>query len=374
MTVANMISAASGVIEPPDLWQARLPQRFSDLCPRIEETVAGLTWRVGKHIGEVLSYPGLAGSGKEERLTKRDLQNYSSSKGRIWIQNRDSVTCEVLYSVGQVWDLIARSGDDEFIQCCYGAYNDWASELQKADPARFVCVAKIPTTGIGAATAEIERAGRLGLRSAVLDVWPAGAKTPVRAKKCDGFWAAAAQQKMPVAIYRPLSGDKDEEFDDSPEFIQDISAIMFANIFDRYPDLKIVSVAPHVGWALRLFEQMSDQYMRTAALRKSHLGNSDMLPGDYMRSFVWYTTQNDRTTILNRTYFGAAHLMFASFAFMPASSWPNTRQMFARVTSGMNDDEQLVLADEVASRLYLLGNAKPFSLQEANEYLKYGLL
>ncbi len=376
MAIQNLVSAASGTIEPPDLWETRLSSRFNDLCPRLIEGPGGFAWAVGGKLGASLKIPGTIDGARPSRATMAKL---ATPAGRKMLQERDGVACEILYSVGSVWTLINESGNPEFITACYRAYNDWLSEFVRSDKTRYVGVAKIPTTGIEQATAELVRAAKeLGLRGAVLDTWPAGAASPPALKKCESFWENAASLGIPVSIHAPLNGQRPEQGEilagEAPEFVQDITAIMFANVFDRHPKLRIVSISPNVGWAPHMFEGMNESYMRTAALRKVNLGNPDLLPSDYLRRFVWFTTQDDRTALLNRAYFGAAHLMWASFAFMDDSVWPNTRQLFERVASGIPDGEREVLAADVASRLYQIGKAKPFSAEETTVYESYGLL
>ena len=380
MAIKKMISSVSAIIEAPDLWERLLPAKYADQCPRLVETPKGLAWTVAGKMAKIAPYGALAGTeGKgSKNVTRAQIAEFASPRGRHWLQDRDGIAGEVLYSLGDVWTLINASEHPDFIAACYHAYNDWLGEFVKADPDRFIGIAKIPTTGIDDATKELARAKKSGLRGAVLDVWPAGAKVPPGAKKCDAFWEAAAGLDMPVSIYAPLNGQRHEadgiEAGVAPEFAQDISAMMFANVFDRHPKLRVVSVAPNIGWAPHMFEGMNESYMRTAALRKVSLGNPDLYPSDYLRRFIWYTTQDDRTAILNRAYFGPAHVMWGSFAFTGESVWPNTRQLFERLTTGVPEHERELLASDVTARLYGIGKAKPFLQSEVEEYSKYGLL
>ena len=382
MSILRMISAASGVIEAPDLWEKRLPAKFADLCPRLVETGGGVAWTAAHKMTEVRRYEAAVGNPhviQQRKLGRADVAWLSTAEGRRWIQDRDEAAGEVLYSVGGVWDLINASGNEDFITACYRAYNDWLSELVAADPNRFIGIAKIPTTGITHATAELKRAAEdLGLRGAVLDVWPAGADAPPSFKECDSFWEAAAALGMPISIYTALNGTKEEEeaiaAGNAPEYFQDLTTIIYANICDRFAGIRFVSVSPNVGWAPPVFESLNESYMRTAALRKVNLGNPDLYPSDYLRRFVWFVTQQDKTALLNRKYFGDAHLMWGSFAFMRDSAWPNTMQMFERLTAGMPDDVRRFLAADVTAKLYGIGNAGRFTPEEINTYDSYALL
>ncbi|MCA3254221.1 MAG: amidohydrolase family protein, partial [Alphaproteobacteria bacterium] len=165
MALASMFSAASGVIEAPDLWEKRLPAAMAALAPKLVQTDGGLVWQVGDRRTAPLaldaSVPGATGP-----LGRSDIAWLATADGRRWVQERDQVSGEVLYAVGEVWDLIDASEDDAFKAACARAYNDWLAELCSADPERFVGAAKIPTSGIDDAVAELGRAVEtLGLRA-----------------------------------------------------------------------------------------------------------------------------------------------------------------------------------------------------------------
>lgn len=373
MSDLTMISAASGVIEAPDLWEKRLPAKFAGLCPRLVETPGGLAWCAANRVGPPVDL-GAAAAGRD------DLVWLATAEGRRWIQDRDGAGAEVLYSVNAVWDLINASDDPQFILACTHAYNDWLAELCAESPARFIGVAKIPTTGAEDATAELKRAvEKLKLRGVMLDCWPAGKDSPPALGECAAFWEAAAGLGAPISLHRPLNGDREPPpaiaGGAAPEYYQDMTTIIYANIPDNNPDIRFVSVAPNAGWAPPAFEALNESYMRTASLRKVNLGDPDLYPSDYLRRFFYYVTQDDRTTLLNRDYFGDAHLMWGSFAFMGADSeWPNTRQLFERITGGMGEDVRTRLSSGVVSSLYGLAQAKPFTREEVDDYAHYALL
>ncbi|MGE0741181.1 MAG: amidohydrolase family protein [Hyphomonadaceae bacterium] len=381
MSQVSMFSAASGVIEAPDLWEKRLPAKYAALCPRLVDTRGGVAWCAANQVGEPIEYPAAPiGDKGRTRAGKDDLAWLSTADGRRWIQDRDGVDGEVLYSTSTVWDAINSSSDPKFILACYRAYNDWLGELCAEDPDRFVGAAKIPTTGAEDATAELKRAvEKLKLRGVVLDAWPGGADTPPAMGECAAFWETAAGLKTPIGLYRPLNGDREPDIGiaggATPEFYQDMTTIIYANIPDKNPAIRFVSVAPNAGWAPQSFEALSESYMRTAALRKVNLGDPDLLPSDYLRRYFYFVTQDDRTTLLNRSYFGDAHLMWGSFAFMGVDSfWPNTRQLFERLTGGMPDDVRQRIAGDVVRSLYGLAESKPFTQAEINDYARYALI
>lgn len=383
MTILPMFSAASGVVEAPDLWEKRLPKKYADLCPRLVETSDGVAWTAAHQIGKSPGYKTVlhtAHIGNHKKMGRSDVSWLASAEGRHWIQDRDEVTGEVLYSLGDLWDLINAAGDPDFVNACYAAYNDWLGELCCESPERLVGVARIPPTGIKDATRELKRAAEdLSLRGAVIDVWPAGADCPPAMQECDPFWEAAAALKIPISVHQALDGNRSApdlvEPGGAPDYQLSLNQIIYANIPDRFPNIRIVSLAPNAGWAPSVYEQINETYMRTASLRKVNLGDPDLYPSDYLRRFFWYVTQDDRTALFNRRYFGKCHLMWGSFALMGKDSvWPNTRELFERVAENLPDDDKQVLAYDVTRRLYGISNAPPFTKAETETFDRYSLL
>lgn len=380
MSAITMISAASGVVEAPDLWEKRLPAKFAALCPRIVDTPNGLAWCAANRVAPPITLDAAADTSNSSRTNRETLDWLASTAGRRWIQDRDGISAEVLYSTNAVWDLINSSDDQKFILACYRAYNDWLAELCADDPDRFIGAAKIPTTGAADATSELKRAvEKMKLRGALLDAWPGGPDTPPALGECAEFWEIAAALRTPLGVYRPLNGQPEPPLTigggAAPEFYQDMTTIIYANIPDKHPDIRFVSVAANAGWAPSNFEALNESYMRTAALRKVNLGDPDLLPSDYLRRFFYFVSQDDRTALLNREYFGHAHLMWGAFAFMGEDSvWPNTRQLFERLSGGMSEEVRARLSHGVVSSLYGLAQAKPFTPAEVNEYARYALI
>ena len=52
MEIPRIISVDDHVIEPPDLWQSRLPSRFADRAPRVKRTVGKMTFDNGLQFSE----------------------------------------------------------------------------------------------------------------------------------------------------------------------------------------------------------------------------------------------------------------------------------------------------------------------------------
>ena len=382
MTLPKLISAASRVIEDPQLWTRRLPAKFAEQAPRLVEQDGVLTWVLGdRSVPTPLDLTEVAKSASA-RLSGDLLSKVgwlSTGEGRAWLQGRDQVDGEVLYSIGGIWDLINAAEEPAFVLACYQAYNDWVAELTSQDAEAYIGLARVPTTNVQDAVAELRRAAeQLRLRGAILDSWPDGFDGGPSGPDADPLWEAAASLNLPLSLHQPLGGEKETRppvhHGAPPAFSLDFNAMVYANLFDRFPALKMVSAYPYISWAPVAFESLGETYMRTSGVRKIQLAD-DLLPGDYLRTFFWYAVQDDQVGIDNRDYFGAAHLMFGSFSLdAEASAWPNTRALFDKRLRATSAAERQALGSGVVSRLYGLEGTEPFSKEEATAYVRLALL
>ncbi len=379
MSEVKFFSAASNVIEPPSLWAGGLPGSVSHQISMIESD-GGLVWRVGDDVSAPLLFPRevAKATGSDCNL---DLANWLSSvDGRRWLQDRDGVGGEVLYARGGVWDLIEKSGDRDLIVACCRAYNYWLAQFCNSDPKRFVGIAKIPNTGLDDAVTELNRAcGELGLKGALLDGWPVGPEPEgPPALLSTEFWAAAQDLGVPISLHRGLSDSSEPDTGVvggyAPDISPDISAIVFAGVCDNFPKLRFVLVDSDPGWVPGVLEISNEVYMRSAHTRQFSLKNEDAMPADYVREFFWFTVQEDRFSVLNRNYFGKAHLMWSSFCGAAESVWPNNPQTFELTTSGLAEEDKASLASNVVSRLYRLEGASDFTTEEIKDFDSYALL
>ena len=382
MSLTKIISAASSIVEDPQLWAARLPKKHAERAPRLVEKDGALHWVMGDRSEPSSLRLDEVFKSASSTLPAQPLEAVrwlSTSEGRAWLQGRDQVQGEVLYSIGGAWDLINTDGDPDFVLACYKAYNDWVAELAGQDPEAYIALARIPTTGVADATAELKRAvEQLKLKGAILDSWPDGFEGPAGGPDADPLWEAAAGLGAPLSVHQALNGRREPQelihHGAAPPITLDFNSLVYANVFDRYPDLRIVSASPFVAWAPSAYESMGESYMRTAGVRKIQLAEG-LLPGDYLRTHIWYVVQDDQFAINNRDYFGAAHLMWGSFSLAgDDSAWPNTRALFEKRVAAVSAEGREAIASDVVSRLYGLKGSTPFKRDELTSYSKLTLL
>ena len=161
MSGCSLISADSHVIEPPDLFSARLPAKLRDRAPRLETASGVCRWSVD---GDSAPLPDSVVNGSGWRRAPHGPRTFDDvlpalydAPQRLVAQDADGVAAEVLYPFPGLWDLIRASTDHEVILGCVRAYNDWIAEFSADSPNRLIGLGRIPMTGFDDACEELER-------------------------------------------------------------------------------------------------------------------------------------------------------------------------------------------------------------------------
>jgi predicted TIM-barrel fold metal-dependent hydrolase len=375
----NVISADSHIVEPPDVF-AGLPAGLKDRAPKLADHEGGSAWFVEGV--EPSPLPPTYASGTGWRKPEGDsirfdqvLPGLYDPAERVKAQEADSVDAEILYPTSTLWDAVKLVDDDELKLACTRAYNDWLAQFCSHSPDRFFGVAKIPTTSVEDAIAELQRAtGELGLKGALVDAYPAGSSVGGNPAD-DPFWEVANDLQIPVSFHYGVGVDAVTEPPGGiapglkPPMADAVLPLVAGGVFDRFPDVKVVFAHADAGWALHWMEFFDINYVRQKHLAQYVLQREDAVPSDYIRRFCWFTFHHDRSTVKNRHVLGQVHMVWASHFPFDDSNWPDNRQQAMQVTEEIpTADRQALLADNVGRLYGLPGYKKGFSVDEVEAF------
>ena len=287
------------------------------------------------------------------------------------------VSAEVLYPTTAIH--LWRQGEVPLEEAAIRAYNDWLIEFCNAAPQRFWGLAMISLWDIDHAVAELERCRNAGLRGAV--VWPEPpAELPFHLPHYDRFWAAAESLRMPVNMHisggapglpREEQGSPEDSANDvtiervyrgleHPARATKILAdLVRADVFQRHPDLRIVTAELGVGW-LPYCAQELDYYFSS---HREHTGTaqSERLPSEQVYEQVYATFIVDPVGASMLPRYGRDTFMWSNDYPHAASTWPHDDVVIAHLLGHLSaEDRAAVLRDNVA-RLYNEGELPPLA-------------
>ena len=127
---------------------------------------------------------------------------------------------------------------------------------------------------LDSAVKDLHEARKMGLGGAMLGL-TSGPDVTYASPEFDPLWAAAQELDMPLAMHN-FTQDRSktvrsrfEVFPSAPSDVQYcLSALIFADVFERFPKLKILSVENDIGWAANYLQRLDHCFIVTACCQQ----------------------------------------------------------------------------------------------------------
>lgn len=366
----RIISSDSHVIEPPYLWIERIEPRYRDQAPRVVSEEKGDWWYIGDirtNSFQSGTQTGLRFEHPEELRMYGRWENVRAGgylpDDRIPDLDQDGVDGEVIYPTEGL--LIYGVPDSQLLTVLCQTYNQWLAEFCNSYPNRMKGVAMINVDNIEEAVGELESNRKAGLVGAMITVYP-NEDMPYSRPEYDPFWAAAQEMEMPLSLHiatgRPGPG---QSFADPTNVHpgalatidhwvrMSLAHIIFAGVFERYPNLKVVSVEHELAWAPYFLDMMDYTYTQRAPRGDSwQRFKGDALPSDFFHRNVYLSFQEDGRGIKDREDIGVDNLMWGSDYPHTESTFPRSKQILDEILEGVPEDEKAKIVGGTAAAVY----------------------
>src|SRR4051812_17355031 len=334
----DVISSDSHVIEPHDLWQKRVDKEFRDRAPRLIHDTD--TDRLVCDQAEMAPVGLLAGCARGDDDVRFDgrwdedvFRGGYDPEARLDDIARDGVDAEVLYpTIGLHLYPIA---DSDFRWALFRAYNSWlAEDFCAAQPDRFKGIAMLNHEEMELSLTELARAKELGLVGVMVPLYPG--EVSYHDPKMDALWAASVDMQMPVHFHAATTRDKSKAWNKSvptdmplktAHVQQVLLSMIYGGVFDRFPELTVVSAENDAGWAGSMLEKADYNFHRN----RTRLKGVDCFnePSSYFRQNIKLTFMRDLTAVAARKVIGIESLMWGSDFPHHVSTWPNSQKVLA---------------------------------------------
>jgi predicted TIM-barrel fold metal-dependent hydrolase len=278
-----LISVDDHILEPPNVWQDRVPARFKDRAPRMEPGPDGEVWVYEDKRIETSGLSAAAGRRKEEfspkPLSYGDMRpGCYDSVARLADMDRAGILASLCFPsfprfCGQIFH---EARDKELALICVRAYNDWIlDEWCGSAPGRYIPMTLIPLWDPKAAAVEMERCAGKGSRAIAFSENPAPLGLPTIHDR-DGYWDpvmhTAHDADLVVCMHAGSSSTMPRISPDAPVLANmawgpiRASGAMLEWLFSPYlqdlPNLRIALSEGGVGWIpyfLERAEQVLDK-------------------------------------------------------------------------------------------------------------------
>ena len=367
----TLISVDDHLVEPPWVFEGRMPAKFADLAPRVIETEDGN--EVWEFDGNRYDQVGLnAVAGRPKSAWTIDPVRFSEMRrGCYEIDARivDMDICGVWASVnfpsaitGFCGSVFTRASDPELGLAATRAWNDWFfEEWFSAYPARIVPngITWLADPAIGAE--EIRRNAARGFVSVTLPERPHNLGLP---SVFSGYWdpiiEACVQTETVINLHVGSSGPATMPFD-APHM--QLGSTLFGSLSltactewlwsgypARYPSVKFVMSEGGIGWVAMLMDRLDNITHRSGTGTGGIYG--DTSPSEVLRRNFWFCTIDDPSTISTRYRIGVENICLEVDYPHGDSTWPDTQAVIAEFCGDLPIDEIRMMTHLNAAKLY----------------------
>jgi predicted TIM-barrel fold metal-dependent hydrolase len=289
-----VVDMDSHVMEPPDLWQTYLEEKYRDRAIRIQQGPDGSEQLVVDH--KVILSGRLAALGGVDHQAEQVFLDASLSyldgcprasydtAARVALLDDWGVDAGVVFpTIGILWD---KEDDPELAMAYARAYNNWQWDFAKPALGRIVPIAHIPLYDVDLAVQELRRCLKLGFKGMFLAPEPVCGKRPSH-PDFDPLWRLMVDADLPVCVHLIVRFDRivnlsgtnwwnpEQErtnivfsfaLGGTMQLIPTVAALVCDGLFDRFPKLKVAIVESGAGYVRYLMDRLDEKYERFGSI------------------------------------------------------------------------------------------------------------
>jgi predicted TIM-barrel fold metal-dependent hydrolase len=368
----TIISVDDHLIEPPDLFDGRMPAKLASVAPRVIEGEGGAQlWQFdGKQYPNV----GLnAVVGRPPEEWSMEPARFDEMRKGCWdiharIADMDlagiwASLCFPSLLAGFAGTVFSRCSDPDLGFACVRAWNDWHHDVWAGTyPERIIPLQILWLGDPVAAAEEIRRNAARGFKAVSFMENPANQGYPsVHTDHWDPFlhaceetntvvclhtgssaWTAATSPGAPLELYTTLF---------PVNAVAAAADWLWARIPLRFPNLRIAMAEGGIGWVPMLLDRL-DYVVTHSAKGASAWTSSELLPSEALRRTFWFCTIDDPSTLPARYRIGVEHIMLECDYPHADSTWPDTQRLAEERFAALPEEEARMITHANAARLF----------------------
>jgi predicted TIM-barrel fold metal-dependent hydrolase len=369
----TIISVDDHLVEPPNMFEGRLPSSLQEFAPRIVETEEG--HEVWQYDGKRFTQVGMnAVAGRRRDLIDMEPVRFEHIRRGCWdidarIQDMDinGIWASVNFPsqiAGFSGRVFSRTSDPELGKAVVRAWNDWLfEEWHSPYPDRIIPLGIVYLTDPAEAAAEIQRNAARGFRAVSLPERPQNINYP---SLFTDYWnpvLEACQETGTVICLHVGSSGGYVAPADAPETAArvELSATLFGQLSlatcaewiwsmlpERFPNIKVALSEGGIGWVPMLRDRLENMVERSGfAGRKWTIPPAEVLGRNF-----YFCTIDDPSTIVLRHRIGVDKIMLEVDYPHADSTWPDTQGVIDKAWGHVPGDERRQMCCLNAAKLF----------------------
>jgi len=364
----TIISVDDHLVEPPDMFEDRLPARLQDRAPKVVVDERG--HEVWEFEGQRFTQVGMnAVAGRSKSMKNLEPTRFADMRRGCWdiherIRDMDlnGVWASLNFPsmiTGFCGRVFAQIDDQDLGWETTKAWNDWMHDAWWSPyPERIIPMGITFLSDPEKGAAEIRRNAERGFTAVTLPERPNRIGLP---SIFTGYWdpiiQACADTNTVIALHVASSGGYD-----SPEMAPSLQlgATLFGQLSlaaaaewlwsgyaVKHPNLQITMSEGGIGWVAMLLDRLDN------IVDRSGYGLGwDVRPADVLKRNFNFCTIDDPSTIVTRHRIGVENIMFETDYPHGDGTWPDTQDLVEEVYGDLPTDELRAILCENAARVF----------------------
>jgi predicted TIM-barrel fold metal-dependent hydrolase len=395
----KIISVDDHLIEPPTLWQERLPQKYREIGPRVvrsqgvgelmdgklefKETPDGRQWDVWLYEDKVVPLHGIQFGAEPTEMTAAEAKypkptTYDTirpgcyrQKERLEDMDLNGVEASICFPnmfvrfAGQVF---LEAKDKDLALLSLRVYNDWViEEWCNGSGGRLIPLCVVPLWDPKLAAEEVERVATLGCRAITFTELPAFLGLPsIHSGHWDGLFAACAETGTVVNVHIGSGSKFFTTSLDAPfhtmaclNFINPAMSItdwVFSGLLQRHENLRVMFAESQIGWIPYLLERMDRTWQQYPNFGwkdgKSAKEVMPLPPSHYFKDHVLCAFFDDAHGLRSLDEIGVDVVAFETDYPHSDGTWPNSPKVAEKLLDGCSDDIRRKVLRDNAIRFF----------------------
>jgi predicted TIM-barrel fold metal-dependent hydrolase len=380
-----VVDADSHWCEHPELFTRLAPEKYKDRVPHVEEVDGERMWvfdgqPMGRFsAGGVIARDGSkspSGPALEEWTIDQIHEGAYDPKVRLEVLDSLGIDAQVIFpsTIGLGGQDLAFVKDETLRRLTIELYNDAQAQIQADSNNRLLPLPLMPAWSVDACVAEAKRVAGLGARGVNMTSDPDDLGAPdLASPEWDPLWATCVEHQLPVHFHIGASVTGMTFYGRYPWpshqrnvrlaiggtllFIGNarvVTNLILSGMFDRHPDLQMVSVESGCGWIPFILETLDYEMSENAP---DELRQMKKMPSEYFKSnlyaTLWFENNFNRLPDLIETV-GEDRILFETDFPHPTCLYPDPIERFEKKMAVFPEEVRKKIFGENARKLYRL--------------------
>ena len=352
-----LVSVDDHVVEPPDMFDRHLPEKYRSRAPRVIHKKDGSdVWVFEGRQMPNIGLNAVAGRPPEEYGVEPTAYDQLRPgcydlKARVGDMNANGVLGSMCFPSFPAFcgQIFYGAKDKELALAVLRAYNDWhIDEWCGGAPGRFIPLAIPPIWDPELMAQEVRRVGKKGCHAISFSENPEKLGLPsLQQPHWDPFWSACVDEGAIVClhfgsgrgmVYPTLDAPMDAVITLMPIAMVDCAAdLLWSPVLRRFPGIKFALSEAGLGWIPFFLERIDYVYEQHRAWTHQDFG--DKRPSEVFRDHVVTCFITDKAGIQSRHAVGVENITWECDYPHSDSTWPRSPEKLWAELEGVPDGE-----------------------------------